>query len=77
MSTKAFKELKNLTKDELAVKVRETEAKLFEARIKKTTGQLENPSSLWQMRKSLARMKMLQTQPAESQTQLRAEKAKR
>jgi large subunit ribosomal protein L29 len=61
VATKKFKELKNLSKDELASKARELEAGLFQARLKKTTGQLENVSSVWLMRKQLARVKTLQT----------------
>ncbi len=62
MSNKRFKELKNLSKDELLSKQNELEANLFQAKIKRTTGQLENVSSVWLLRKDLARVKMLQTQ---------------
>ena len=62
MATKRFKELKNLSKDELATKVRESEAQLFEVRMKKATGQLEDTANIWRLRKDIARMKMLQTQ---------------
>ena len=58
MSTKQMKELKNLSLDELTTKVRENEAMLFEARMKKVTGQLEDTARLWRLRKGLARMKM-------------------
>ena len=60
MATKRFKELKNLSKDELATKVREAEAELFQVRMKKVTGQLTDTAQIWRFRKDLARMKMLQ-----------------
>lgn len=62
MSTKQFKELKNLSKDELVSKIRETEQKLFEVRMKKVTGQLKDTASIWRLRKSFAQMKTLQGQ---------------
>ena len=62
MATKRFKELKNLSKDELAVKARESEAQLFQVRMKKSTGQLEDTAIIWRLRKDLARIKMLQGQ---------------
>ena len=64
MSTKAFKAIKNLSKDELATKIREVEATLFQTRMKKVTGQLENVSLIWQLQKTLARAKTLTTQQA-------------
>lgn len=69
MATKHFKALMNLSKDELAAKSRELEAALFQARIKSTTGQLEDTASIWRLRKDLARVKMLQSQRAETVTQ--------
>ena len=59
MANKRIKEIRNLTKDELVTKIRESETSLFQGRMKKVTGQLENTSSLWLMRKDLARMKMV------------------
>jgi large subunit ribosomal protein L29 len=64
MSNKIIKQLKNLSKDELVTKVRELEAGLFQARMKKVTGQLENTAILWKMRKDLARAKTLISQVA-------------
>ena len=61
MATKRFKELKNLSKDELVTKIRETEAEMFQAKMKKTTGQLTDTASLWRFRKDVARMKTLQS----------------
>jgi len=62
VATKRFRELKNMSKDELATKVRESEAQLFEIKMKKATGQLEDTASLWRLRKEIARIKMLQSQ---------------
>jgi large subunit ribosomal protein L29 len=76
VSSKRFKELKNLSVDELATKIRENEAALFETRMKKVTGQLEDTAKLWRLRKDMARMKMLQSQAVSSASQ-KAEKAAR
>ena len=59
MSTKQFKGLKNLSSDELKTKARELEGNLFQARMKRATGQLEDTASIWRMRKDLARVRML------------------
>lgn len=64
MATKRIKELKNLSASELATKIRESEAQLFQTRMKKVTGQLEDTASIWRLRKDLARMKMLESQSA-------------
>jgi large subunit ribosomal protein L29 len=61
VATKHFKELKNLSATELKTRLRETEAQLFGAKMKKVTGQLENTGSLWKLRKDMARLKTLQT----------------
>ncbi|MCM2322042.1 MAG: 50S ribosomal protein L29 [Oligoflexia bacterium] len=62
MATKRLKELKNLSADELATKLRETEANLFQTRMKMATGQLSDTASLWRLRKDVARMKTLKGQ---------------
>ena len=62
MSTKHFKELRNMSVDELKTRLRETEAQLFDAKMKKATGQLSETNMLWRLRKDIARVKMLQTQ---------------
>ena len=61
MATKRFKELKNLSADELATKLRELEATIFQAKMKHVTGQLEDTASLWRLRKDVARVRTLQT----------------
>lgn len=62
MANKRMKDLKNLSKDELTAKVRESEATLFETWMKKKTGQLEDANTPWKIRKDIARMKTLLTQ---------------
>ncbi|OFZ56764.1 MAG: 50S ribosomal protein L29 [Bdellovibrionales bacterium RIFOXYC1_FULL_54_43] len=64
MATKRFKELKNLSKDELATKIRETEAQLFQNKMKRVTGQLTDVASIWRARKDIARMKMISAEKA-------------
>ena len=66
MATKHFKELKNLTKDELLAKVRELELQLFQTKMKKATGQLTDTAMGWRIRKDIARMKSLQTSKAKA-----------
>ncbi len=67
MSTKQFKELKSLTKEELGSKLKENERELFDVRMKKATGQLTDTASIWRLRKSLARVKMLLGQSSSAQ----------
>lgn len=67
MSNKQFKEVQQLSKNELEVKVRDTEALLFKAKMQKVTGQLKNTSSIWVARKTLARLKTRLTQLAAGQ----------
>lgn len=62
MAHKAMKEIRNLAKAELSTKERELQAALFDAKMKKVTGQLGNPNLTWKLRKDLARVKTLQTQ---------------
>jgi large subunit ribosomal protein L29 len=66
VATKSYKELRNLSKDELVSKVRESELQLFNARIKKATGQLTDTASIWRTRKMLARAKTLLTRLSEA-----------
>lgn len=61
MATKRFNELKNLSATEIATRLRETEAQLFDTRMKKVTGQLSNTGMLWRLRKDVARLKTLAT----------------
>lgn len=59
--SKQLKALKNLSAKELATKTRELEKSIFDARLKKATGQLGDVSSIWRLRKELARVKTLET----------------
>ena len=62
MSTKSFKDIKQLSKDEIVNRIRDTEASLFKARMQRVTGQLKDTSLLWRERKVLARLKTRLTQ---------------
>lgn len=50
------REIRELTLDELAVKSRELRGDLFNARVKRSTGQLENTAKLDQLRRDIARV---------------------
>ena len=50
------REIRELTLDELAVKSRELRGDLFNARVKRSTGQLENTAKLEQLRRDIARV---------------------
>jgi len=62
VSTKRAKEFKNLTKEELMNRVRDTEANLFKARMQNKIGQLENTASINRYRKDMAVLKTVLTQ---------------
>ena len=48
-------EMRDLSIEELGAKSRELRAELFNVKIKKTTGQLENTARLRQLRREIAR----------------------
>ncbi|MCS7245574.1 MAG: 50S ribosomal protein L29 [candidate division WOR-3 bacterium] len=50
------KDLRKLTNDELKVKYNELKNKLFEARIKKTFGQLEDTASIRIIKRNIAKI---------------------
>ena len=50
------REFRELTLDELAVKSRELRSDLFNAHVKRSTGQLENTAKLEQLRRDIARV---------------------
>jgi len=50
------REIRDLTVDELAVKSRELRDDLFNAFVKRSTGQLENTAKLKQLRRDIARV---------------------
>lgn len=62
MSNKRFKEIKNLSADELNTKLRQVEADVFQIKMKKVTGQLADTANLWRVRKEIARLKTRQSQ---------------
>jgi len=62
VATKRFKELKNLSKDELTAKGRELQKQQFEEKMKSVAGTLSDTATLWRIRKDIARVKTLQTQ---------------
>ena len=51
------KELRELTRDELAQKENDLQAELFNLRFRLATGQLDNPMTIKAVRKDLARVK--------------------
>ena len=53
------KELHELTNDELNTKLAELKAELFNLRFRHATGQLENPVSLRNCKKDIARVKTI------------------
>lgn len=50
------REIRELTLDELAAKSRELRGDLFNAHVKRSTGQLENTAKLEQLRRDIARV---------------------
>ena len=54
-------ELRNLSLPELRAKARELRDELFNARVKRATGQLENTAKLRQLRRDVARVETLLT----------------
>ena len=52
-------ELRKLSNEELNSKITESKKELFELRLKQSTGQLEKPSQIKNLRKSVARMKTI------------------
>ena len=55
-------ELRTLSAPELVAKSRELRDELFNARVKRATGQLENTAKLQQLRRDVARVETLLTQ---------------
>ena len=61
----------------ITAKQRELEKSLFDARMKRVTGQLANVASIWGMRKDLARVKMLQDVKAKGKAEAAPQKGTR
>ena len=53
------KELRSLSKEELETKIKESKKELFDLRLKQSTGSLEQPSKIHELRKNIARMKTI------------------
>ena len=53
------KELRALSDDELESKITESKKELFDLRLKQSTGSLEKPSRIRELRKNVARMKTI------------------
>ena len=62
MAKKKLDAMKNFTVKELSQKIIDAQRSLFENKIKKSTGQLENTGMLWKTRKDIARFKTFLTQ---------------
>lgn len=60
------KDLRILSESELEQKGRDLRGELFNARIRHSTGQLENTAQLGQLRKEVARVETLLTQKREA-----------
>ena len=52
-------EIRELTSDDLRVRVRELDDELFRLRIQKSMGQLEAPAKVRELRRDLARIKTI------------------
>ena len=50
------KELRGLSIDELTSRIKESKKELFDLRLKQSTGALEKPSRIHELRKNIARM---------------------
>ncbi len=59
MNLLKIKELRELSNKELETKIREAKKELFNLRLKQSTGALEKPSKIKELRKDVARMKTI------------------
>ncbi len=53
------KELRSLSDEELTARITEAKKELFDLRLKQSTGSLEKPSRIRELRKNVARMKTI------------------
>jgi large subunit ribosomal protein L29 len=53
------KELRALSDEDLKAKITESKKELFDLRLKQSTGSLEKPSRIRELRKNVARMKTI------------------
>ncbi len=56
------KQLRELSKDELGAKLADTERELFNLRLRKSSGQIEQPLRLRTLRREIARIQTLMNQ---------------
>jgi large subunit ribosomal protein L29 len=56
------REIRELTLEELSVKSRELRGDLFNAHVKRSTGQLENTAKLEQLRRDIARVETVMSE---------------
>ena len=54
-----IKELKALSNEELEAKIKESKKELFDLRLQQSTGSLEKPSKIRELRKNVARMQTI------------------
>ena len=59
MNLLKIKEIRELSNKELEGKIRESKKELFNLRLKQSTGTLEKPSKIKELRKEVARMKTI------------------
>ena len=62
------KEIRDLTSEEMRQKERELAEELFRLRLRKSTGQLDNPMRLRALRRDIARLKTVQHERAQRET---------
>jgi len=55
-----MEEIRKLSTEDLDKKIKESKKELFELRLKQAVGNLEKPSQIKELRKSVARMKTIQ-----------------
>ena len=53
------KELRALSNEEIVAKIKESKKELFDLRLKQSTGSLEKPSKIRELRKNVARMQTI------------------
>jgi large subunit ribosomal protein L29 len=59
MGSMKAKQLREMSKDELGAKLAETDRELFNLRVRKASGQVEQPLRLRTLRRDIARIKTL------------------
>ena len=59
MVNEVVKELRTLSNEELVAKIKESKKELFDLRLKQSTGSLEKPSKIRELRKNVARMQTI------------------